>query len=69
MSEILGVRVFGIATAVFLATLTVWLLSSLYILSIFEATFGTTISIVAGVLIISQLVKLSYRDFPEENNQ
>jgi hypothetical protein len=40
MSELFGVKLFGVATAAFLAVLTVWLLNSLYIVGLFESVLA-----------------------------
>ena len=68
MSEVFEAKIVGVAAAIFLVVVTIWVLHSHYILSLFEAVVGVASSIIVAAFIITRLVKSNYPDFLEENN-
>jgi hypothetical protein len=68
MSEVFAVKMAGVAAAVFLIMVTIWVLYSHYILGSFEAALGAASSIIVAGFIITRLIKSNYKDFLEENN-
>ncbi len=68
MSEIFGAKVVGVVAATFLSVVTIYLLSSLYVLSLFEAVLGVASTMVFAALIINRLVKSEYKGSIEEDS-
>lgn len=66
MSELFGVKVMGVVAAAFLSLVTIYLLSSLYFLSLFEALLGVALIIIFAALIINLLIKSEYKGSIEE---
>lgn len=69
MSELFGVKVMGVVAATFLSLVTIYLLSSLYFLSLFEALLGVALIIIFAALIINLLIKSEYKGSIEESFQ
>ncbi len=69
MSELFGVKVMGVLAATFLSVVTIYLLSSLYFLSLFEAVIGVASIIIFAALIINLLIKSEYNGSIEESFQ
>jgi hypothetical protein len=69
MSEAFEAEMVGVAAAIFLAMVTIWVLYSNYVLSLFEAAFGVASSLIVAAFIFTRLIKANYNDdFLEENN-
>jgi len=68
MSEVFEAKLMGVIAAIFLVVVTIWVLHSHYILSLFEAVLGVASSITVVALLITRLIKSNYHDLPEENN-
>lgn len=56
----------GVVAAAFLSLVTIYLLSSLYFLSLFEALLGVALIIIFAALIINLLIKSEYKGSIEE---
>jgi Na+/melibiose symporter-like transporter len=66
MSELFGVKLFGVAVAVFFTVLIALIFNSVYLLSYFEVVLVVTFSVVAATLVLVRLVKSNYpEDMPE----
>jgi hypothetical protein len=52
MSEAFEAKLVGVAAAIFLIVVTIWVLRSHYILSLFEAVLGVASSIIVAAFII-----------------
>ena len=59
----------GVLAATFLSVVTIYLLSSLYFLSLFEAVIGVASIIIFAALIINLLIKSEYNGSIEESFQ
>jgi hypothetical protein len=68
MSEVFDAKLMGVIAAIFLVVVTIWVLHSHYILSLFEAVLGVASLITVVAFIITRLIKSNYPDLPEENN-
>ena len=68
MSEVFEAKLMGVAAAIFLVVVTIWVLHSHYIVNLFEATIGVASSIIVVAFRITRLIKSNYPDIPEENN-
>ena len=68
MSEVFGAKLLGVAAAIFVVLATLWMFYDMRMLGLSEALVGLVSSIVVGALAFAILVKLNYREFPEENN-
>jgi hypothetical protein len=66
MSEAFEAEIAGIATAIFLSVVTIWVLYSNYFLNLFEAALGVASSTVVAALISIRLIKSNYNDVLEE---
>jgi hypothetical protein len=68
MSEVFDAKLMGVIAALFLVVVTIWVIHSHYIVSLFEAALGAASSIIVAAFIITRLIKSNYPDIPEENN-
>ena len=68
MSEAFEAEMAGVAAAIFLTVVTVWVLYSHYFLSLFEAAVSVASAIIVAAFFITRLIKSNYNDFLEENN-
>ena len=68
MDEAFEAEMVGVAAAIFLTVVMVWVLYSPYFLSLFEAAVSVASAIVVAAFFVTRLIKSNYNDFLEENN-
>ena len=68
MDEAFEAEMVGVAAAIFLTVVMVWVLYSQYFLSLFEAAVSVASAIVVAAFFVTRLIKSNYNDFLEENN-
>jgi hypothetical protein len=66
MSDLFGVKLFGVAVAVFFTVLIALLFNSIYLVSQFAVVLVVTFSVVAATAVLVRLVKSSYPEYMPE---